>query len=86
MLQKTRILKVITQGPSTTGEVSALTGLPRKHCCAILRYLWQSGVLVREPFKRPGIRGAFLWSLASAPGARGSASQGTGPRPAVSKG
>jgi|HubBroStandDraft_1064217.scaffolds.fasta_scaffold104291_2 hypothetical protein len=63
MLQKERILRVVSESPSTTGEVSALTGLPRKHCCAILRYLWQSGVLTREPYKRPGIRGAFLWSL-----------------------
>lgn len=63
MLQKTRILRVLAQGPSTTGEVSASTGLPRKHCCAILRYLWQSGVVTRAPFKRPGIRSAFLWSL-----------------------
>lgn len=61
--QKAQILDALAEGSCTTPEVTAITGLPRKHTCAILRYLWQSGVVTREPFKRSKLVPTFLWTL-----------------------
>jgi DNA-binding IclR family transcriptional regulator len=62
--QKARILDALKDGPATTPEVVALTGLPLKHCCAILRDLWQAGILVREPFRRDKLPSTFLYKVA----------------------
>ncbi|MCU1313403.1 MAG: hypothetical protein JWM54_1160 [Acidobacteriaceae bacterium] len=62
LLQKTRIFNVLSEGPATVLEVSVLTGLPRKHCCAIMRDMWIAGALTRKPFNRAGVRGAFIYA------------------------
>lgn len=59
-----RILNVVRKGPATTPEVVAITGLPLKFCCSILRQLWQRGMLVRERFDRAGMNHTFVYSLA----------------------
>jgi hypothetical protein len=63
MTQAARILAVLADGPATTPEVVAETGLPLKHCCAILRDLWISGKLQREPFRRYKLAPTFLYSV-----------------------
>jgi hypothetical protein len=60
--QKVRILDVLSEGAATVLEVSVLTGLPRKHCCAIMRDMWLVGALTRKPFNRVGVRGAFIYA------------------------
>jgi DNA-binding IclR family transcriptional regulator len=64
--QKAQILSVVTEAPATTPEVVALTGLPLKHCCAILRDLWKAGVIKREPFRRYKLAPTFLYSASDA--------------------
>ena len=62
MTQKAQILAVVMEAPATTPEVVALTGLPLKHCCAILRDLWKAGAINRVPFRRFKLAGTFLYS------------------------
>jgi hypothetical protein len=66
MTQKAQILAVVVEAPSTTPEVVALTGLPLKHCCAILRDLWKAGSINREPFRRVKLAPTFLYSVPDA--------------------
>lgn len=65
MTQVARILAVLAEGPATTPEVVAETGLPLKHCCAHLRSLWQRGRVTRAPFKRDRLAPTFLYSAVS---------------------
>lgn len=67
MTQKAQILSVVLEAPATTPEVVALTGLPLKHCCAILRDLWKAGAINREPFHRLKLARTFLYSVPHAP-------------------
>jgi predicted ArsR family transcriptional regulator len=63
--QRDRVLAVIEEGPATTPEVAAETGLSIKHCCAHLRALWEIGLLERKPGHRTrqGGRRPFIYSL-----------------------
>jgi hypothetical protein len=61
--QAERILAALREGPGTSGEIAAETGLPLKHCCAYLRSLWQAGRLRRELHRRSGLRSAFVYHL-----------------------
>lgn len=63
--QRGRVLAVIEEGPATSPEVAAETGLPVKHCNAHLRALWQVGVLTRVPGPRNGGRPAHIYRLAT---------------------
>jgi hypothetical protein len=68
--QKARILAVLLDAPATTPEVVAVTELPIKHCCAILRDLWKAGVINRTPFRRYKLAPTFLYSVVDT-GAKG---------------
>jgi hypothetical protein len=61
-----RILRVLADGPSTTGEVAAELDLKSKLAATHLLQLMQRGKLEREPYSNqatPG-RQTWLWSLA----------------------
>ena len=45
--QFNRVLEVLKDGPCTSSEVAAETGLPVKHCCVYLRDAWQAGIATR---------------------------------------
>ena len=68
MNQRQRVLEVAQEAPCTSMEAAALLDLPQKHCCAILRSWWDMGVLTRKPFKRDGIRTAFMYAPVETPG------------------
>lgn len=63
MTMKAQILTVLMEGPATTPEMVAETGLPRKHCCAILRDLWIDGFITRELFRQRPKPRTFLYSI-----------------------
>jgi len=59
--QRLAVLEVVAEGASTSVEVAAVTGLPRKHCSAILRHLaLDVGVLDRK-LMRLDTRGRQPW-------------------------
>lgn len=66
MKQLNKVLAVLKEAPATSGEVMALTDLPRKHSCNLLRQLWQMGVAERKLMAKidtgPGRRG-YLYTL-----------------------
>lgn len=57
-----RMLAVLADGPATTGEVAAETGLSIRRTGAKLRYLWLTGDVEREIFPMPDKRIRYLWS------------------------
>jgi hypothetical protein len=40
--QRSRVLAVLAEGPATAVEIADETGLPSKHCAAILGVLWRA--------------------------------------------
>jgi len=68
--QISRVIDALREGPCTSSEVSAITGLPRKHCCAHLRELWGMGLVTRKVMHpAPGVTGQrpHLYSLVVSP-------------------
>lgn len=44
----TRVLAVLEEGPSTSGEIAAETGIPMRKASACLSYLASKGTVVRQ--------------------------------------
>lgn len=62
-----RCLAVLTDGPATTGEVAAETGLPSKLAGTHLALLHKRGKVTRSRYVKPegrGQRNCWLWSAA----------------------
>lgn len=60
-------LAVLADGPATTGEIAAETGMPSKLAGTHLRNLYERGKVKRERFVRASGRGrrvCWLWSVA----------------------
>lgn len=53
MTQQERVLAVLKEGPSTSTEIAAETGLSVKHCSAYLIALEQRGIIRRTAKVRP---------------------------------
>lgn len=60
------VRRILTDGPATTADVIAETGWNRQNACTHLIHLFKRGELTREPFKRKGMPGCFLYSLKAA--------------------
>jgi predicted ArsR family transcriptional regulator len=62
------IINALRDGPGTSVEIAAETGLSTKHCCAWLRWLWQRGYVTRtdsmiRTTENGCGRGAFIYTL-----------------------
>lgn len=61
------VLRVLGDGPATTGELAAELGWTVHLTCAHVKNLHMKGKVDREPFEKPagspGIRKVFLWKL-----------------------
>lgn len=61
--QGARIMAVLSEGPSMTGEVAAEVGLTSQRASAHLRHLYRTGRVARKEFDMGDRRTRFLWSL-----------------------
>lgn len=59
------VRRVLAQGPATSGEVAAETGLAIRYCSAVLNRLWSCGQVERseKPIARLSGPGAYLYAL-----------------------
>ncbi|HEY4145210.1 ArsR family transcriptional regulator [Pinirhizobacter sp.] len=58
-----RVLRVLAEGPATTGEVAAELGWNVHLTCAHLKNLHLAGKVSRKRFPAPGRLVRFLWSI-----------------------
>lgn len=63
--QYAQVLRVVRQGPATSGEVALETGLERRACSAILHKLWKQGRVERSEkmIARARGPGAYLYTI-----------------------
>lgn len=63
--QMGRVLAAIEEGPATSLDVNAITGLTVAHCSAYLGQLFRLGLLERRPGPRTlqGGRQPYLYSM-----------------------
>lgn len=59
--QRARVLETVIEGPSTSVEIAAVTGIPRQHCSAILRYLCLDVKVLERRIMHTGTRGRAPW-------------------------
>jgi len=65
--QRAAVLAALEQGPGTSRDIAAVTGLSVKHCSSYLTDLWRAGMVQRQPFEEPPARGrsSFLYQIAA---------------------
>ena len=63
--QRDVVMAALDDGPATSAEIAAQTGMPMRHCSAVLNRMWCEGRINRTPerMRRDGLPGAFGYML-----------------------
>lgn len=63
--KNSQLLRVLAEGPATTGEIVAETGWPPKNIVARLTVQMKAGRVQRTPYQAEGEQSRWLWALSA---------------------
>lgn len=60
------VMDALSDGPGTSAEIALETGIPMRHCSAVMGTLHRRGLLDRKVFKGPANCLVYVYSLRGA--------------------